>query len=224
MLPCFHVASTIPTGLGACGAFLNSSRSRKIWKTSKLNLETLKVLESHKTAKESFGKAWHWNHRALEKLGVRTLKSLAAARRDARAEPNRPNSRPYAADAPDTPRSASRKRRAVPRTAGRTARPPAAPAACGGGAPAQPGPRRPRRAVRAATARTRPTPSDRCATPAIAAICAARRRTPRTSPAMPARTARIDERDRRRACASRADRRRRRSPRRGGLAAWPRDR
>jgi hypothetical protein len=39
-------------------------------------------LKSHKTAKTFLGKAWHWNHRYLERLGIRCRINLEARGRE----------------------------------------------------------------------------------------------------------------------------------------------
>jgi hypothetical protein len=42
---------------------------QKVWRVQLTVWIYCNLLKFHKTAKTFFGKAWHWNHRYLEKLG-----------------------------------------------------------------------------------------------------------------------------------------------------------
>jgi hypothetical protein len=55
-----------------------ATEPKKFGKTSTFDLEACKSLKSHKTSKTFLGKAWHWNHRSLEKLGIGGPKNLEA--------------------------------------------------------------------------------------------------------------------------------------------------
>src|ERR1700677_3852336 len=70
---------------------LRASRDEKVWRSRHFVWIYCNPLKSHETTNTFFGKAWHWNHTSLEKLG----KSLEA--REAPRSTGGPIVRPCAA-------------------------------------------------------------------------------------------------------------------------------